>query len=204
MLKDIYKKTMDIVFVNFLWIFTSLFGILLTAGAAFSAMFRVIYLIIERDEPTSVLLEFKKGFKDSFFKNTLVWVILLILLASIYFMYITSLANNSDILLILSIVGMYQWLIFFIYYFPIVALFKTKRQIDMVKNVIILSNINIWTNIKAIGSIVFILIIIFYVHPVFLVIAIGIYGYLITYHLRKILKPYYELWKSNELEEENA
>lgn len=111
MLKDIYKNY-GFSFRKFPLDIYEPFGILLTAGAAFSAMFRVIYLIIERDEPTSVLLEFKKGFKDSFFKNTLIWVILLILLASIYFMYITSLANNSDILLILSIVGMYQWLIF--------------------------------------------------------------------------------------------
>ncbi len=204
MLKEIYKKTMDIVFVNFLWIFTSLFGILITAGAAFSGMFRVIYLIIERDEPTSVLSEFKKGFLEDFWKNTLVWLILVVLLGSIYFMYITSLSNNNDILLILSIVGLYQWLIFFIYYFPITALFKTKNQIDMVKNVIILSNLSIWTNLKAIGSIAFIIILVMFIHPIFLIIAIGIYGYLITFHLRKILKPYYEQWKFNELEEEST
>ncbi len=204
MLKTFYKKAMDIVFVNFLWIFTSLFGILLTAGAATSALFKVIYLIIEKDEPTSVFLEFKKEFIDDFWKNTLVWLVLLILLASIYFMYITSLTNGNDILLILSIVGIYQWIIFFIYYFPIVALFKTKRQIDMIKNVILISNTNLWINFKVIGSLAFIVILIMYIHPVFLVIAIGIYGYLITYHLRKILRPYYEQWKFNELEEEST
>lgn len=190
MLKDFYKKAMDIVFVNFLWILTSLFGILITTGAATTAMFKVMHQIITVDEPTSVWNEFKTSFKTNFWFSTLIWLGIILLATGTYFAYIFSLNEANDIMLVLTIVGTYQILIFTIYFFPTLALFKTDRPMTMIKNVVIMSNTNIWTNIKVLGSLAFVAILVLYVHPAFLVIAFGIYGYLVSFHLQKTFRPY--------------
>ena len=145
MLKDFYRKAMDVVFVNFLWIITSLLGVFLTLGAATAAMFRVIYKIINYDEPTSVLKEFITGFKENFKIGTIVWLILVILAIPLYFMYIYSLQNGIDFLFVIGIVCAYQWLLFFIYFFPTLSLFKTENNFKLIKNVFLLQNINICT-----------------------------------------------------------
>lgn len=199
MLKDNYKKAMDIVFVNFLWILTSLLGIFITLGAATTAMFKVIYKIINTKEPTSVFKEFYKSFKENFWFSTLVWLVLVALAAPLYFMYITALNNANDILLVLSIVGAYQLLIFFIYFFPINSLFKTEKNLTMIRNTLLMANTNLWTNLKVIGSLAFVIILVLFVHPAFLVVAIGIYGYLVSFHLRKLLSPYYQRFDNNEV-----
>lgn len=192
MLKDFFKKTMDVVFVNFLWIITSLLGILLTLGAATSAMYKVIYKIIYYDEPTSVFKEFVKGFKENFKPATLTWLILLILAIPLYFMYLYALDHGVDLLVVIAIVGAYQWVIFFIYYFPTISLLKTDHVGQMIKNVLFLANKNLWRNFLVIGSLVFVLILVFYVHPSFLVIAPGLFGFLSAFHLRNMYKPYIE------------
>jgi len=199
MLKDFYKKTMDVVFANFLWIITSLIGIFLTLGAATSALFRVLFKIITYDEPTSVLHEFKEGLKENFWFASIVWLILVILGIPLYFMYIYSLNNGVDILVVIAIFGAYEWILFFIYFFPTLAVFKTKNKIQMIKNVIYLANKNLWTNTKVLGSLMFVFILVIYVHISFLVIAIGIYGFLVAFHLKTVFKPYIE----NLEEEEN-
>lgn len=202
MLKDLYKKSMDVVYANFLWILSCLIGIFFTLGASMTALFKVLFQIIRYDEPTSVFEEFKKSFKDNFVFSTLVWIILVILGVSIYMMYIVSLNNQMNVLLVISIVGAYQWVIFFIYFFPMVAIFKTDKPLAMIKNVLIMSNISIWTNIKVIGSLAFVFLLVVFVHPVFLVIAIGLYGFLVSFHLRKRFEPYISEFESQKEEEE--
>jgi uncharacterized membrane protein YesL len=203
MLKTFYKKSMDVVFVNFLWIITSLIGIFLTLGASTTALFKVIFQIIRYDEPTSVWDEFKKSFKENFVFSTIVWLILVVFGTSIYLLYINALSHNNDILLVLAVVGIYQWVIFFIYFFPVNALFKTDKPLTMIKNVMIMSNTNIWINIKVIGSFALVFILVVFIHPSFLVIAIGLYGFLVSFHLRKRFEPYLEQFEKNiETEEE--
>ena len=202
MLKDMYKRSMDVVYTNFLWITTSLIGIFLTLGAATTAMFHVLFQIIRYDEPTSVFSHYKKSLKENFWFSTLVWFFLLIVGGLIYLMYITALNQGLDWLVVLAIVSAYQWIIFFIYFFPTLALFKTDKPLTMIKNVLIIANTSIWTNIKVLGSLAFPVLLVIFVHPVFLIIAIGLYGFLVSFHLRKRFEPWIEtLQKSKETEE---
>ncbi len=202
MLKETYKKAMDIVYVNFLWIITSLFGILITLGAATSAMFRVMHKITEEEGPTSIWKEFWLGVKKDFWMNTLVWIAIVTLFLPLYFLYLYALANEQSIFLVICVAGFYQLLIFFIFYFPTAALFETSSPWQMIRNVLIMSNTNIWTNIKVIGALVFVLILVFYVHPAFLVIGVGIYGFLLHHQLKKPFTPYWNQFRHNEPQKE--
>jgi uncharacterized membrane protein YesL len=172
---------MDIVFANFLWIIASLLGIFITTGASLCGLYRVIFKIIRYDEPTSVYREFKEGFKENFWFGTLVWFAILIIAVPLYLMYINALNTNNDIILLIAIVGSYQLLI---------------------KNVLVMANTNIWVNIKIIGSFAFVGILVFYVSPAFLVIAIGLFGYLVGFHLHKVFVPHLLKFENLENEEE--
>jgi uncharacterized membrane protein YesL len=193
---------MDIVFANFLWIIASLLGIFITTGASLCGLYRVIFKIIRYDEPTSVYREFKEGFKENFWFGTLVWFAILIIAVPLYLMYINALNTNNDIILLIAIVGSYQLLIFFLYFFPTLALFKTDKPLTMIKNVLVMANTNIWVNIKIIGSFAFVGILVFYVSPAFLVIAIGLFGYLVGFHLHKVFVPHLLKFENLENEEE--
>lgn len=190
MLKNLYKKSMDVIYANFLWILLSLLGIFLTLGSSTKALFKVIFQIMRYDEPTSVFEEFKNSFKDDFVFTTIVWLILAVFGVSIYLMYIYALSNAEDFLLMIAIFASYQWLLFFIYFFPMVAIFKTDKPLTMIKNVLLMANINLWTNIKVIGSLAAVILCVIFIHPVFLIIAIGLYGFLVTFHLKKQFEPY--------------
>jgi len=192
---------MDVVYANFLWILSCFIGIFFTLGASMTALFKVLFQIIRYDEPTSVFEEFKKSFKENFIFSTIIWLILVVLGIAIYLMYITALNNQENVLLVISIVGTYQWVVFFIYFFPMLALFKTDKPISMIKNVLIMSNISLWTNIKVIGSLAFVFLLVVFVHPIFLVIAIGLYGYLVSFHLIKKFDPYIKQFESQNIEE---
>jgi uncharacterized membrane protein YesL len=202
MLKDFYKKAMDVVFVNFLWIITSLLGVFLTLGAGTAAMFSVMFKIINTDEPTSVLKEYWKSFKENFWFSTLVWLILVILAVPLYIMYIYSLNAGLDVLVVIAFVGAYQIIIFFVYFFPTLAQFKTESKGQMIKNVLIMANKNLWTNFKVLGSLAFVVILVLYVHISFLVIAIGIYGFLVAFQLKKVFKPFITLLEDTNEEQE--
>ena len=192
MLKDIYKKMMDIVFVNFLWFLTSLLGIGITLGASTTALFHVMHKITTYDEPTSVLRDYFKSFKENVVFSTLVWLLLVLLAVPMYFMYIHALSSSSAIFMVLSIVGFYQITVFFSFFFPTLAVFKTDNKMQLVKNVVIMSNTNIWTNIKVIGSLVFVVILVLYVHIVLIIIAPGVFGILVMFHLKKVFAPHIE------------
>lgn len=202
MLKDLYKKTMDIVLVNFLWIFASLLGVFITLGASTKAMFQVMYKIINADGPTSVLKDFWKAFKEEFWKSTLVWVVLVIIAIPLYYMYIYNLNVGNDLLVIIAIVGFYQLSIFFIYFYPTFAVLKTETLGQMIKNVLYIANKNLWINFKVLGSLVFVVILVLYVHIAFIVIAVGIYGFLVAFQLNSVYKPYIASFKEEFESEE--
>ena len=191
MLKELFKKFTDIVFVNFLWLLASFLGLLLTFGAATSAMFRVSAQILKTKEPTSVLTLFIQSFKENFKESTLVWLLLVILGVPLYMMYHYGLNNEISWMVILSVVIFYEWLIFTIYVFPVIATFKTKNILHLIKNVILLSNMNLFTNFKVLGSLALVVLLML-IHSSLLLIAVGLYGVLVTYHLQKVFHPYKE------------
>lgn len=199
MLKELYKKAMDIVYVNFIWILVSFLGILLTLGASTTALFRVIFQVFKTKEPTNVSKLFFASFKENFIQSTLVYLGLLIIGFATYLMLNYAFINNQVILLVLGIFIAYEVLMFSVYVFPVVAIFETKNNKDLIKNVMLLSNYHLWTNLKIIGSFVFVFLLIFYVHEAFIVVAVGIYGFLVAFHLRTLFTPYIQ-----KIEEEGS
>lgn len=190
MLKELYKKAMDIAYVNFIWIAVSFLGILITLGAATTALFRVIFQVFKTKEPTNVSTLFFKSFKENFIISTLVYLGLLIFGLSSYIMLRYALINQIEILIIIGIVISYEIVMFSIYFFAVLAVFKTTNIKSLIKNVMLLSNYHLWTNFKILGSFVFVILLVFYVHQAFIIVAVGLYGFLVAFHLLPIFRPY--------------
>ncbi len=189
MLKEYYKRFIDIAYACFLWVLFSFLGILITFGAASCAMFRVVFQTFKTKEPTNVMRLFSRSFKENLIISTLVWLILVALFIPLYLMYLYAVDSGKSVFLVLSIVGFYQLLVIFIFSFPLIAVFKTKNNLQMIKNILIMANSNLLTNIKLIGSLAFSVFLVLYVHQVLIVLAIPLYAFLIAFHLKKIIDP---------------
>jgi len=188
-IKELFKKFTDIVFLNILWLFASFLGLLITFGASTTAMFSVASQILKTKEPTSVFPLFIKSMKENWKESTLVWIILVIFGIPIYMMYHYALNTESAILAVFAVVAIYEWMMMTIYIFPVIATFKTKNIGHLFKNVMLMANMNLWTNIKLMGSFAMVLLLMF-IHSSLLLIAVGLYGVLVSYHLQKVFHPY--------------
>lgn len=189
---------MDAVLLNFLWLLASFLGLLITVGAASTAMFRVAFTMLDRSEPTRVLPTFTKSFKENFWESTWVWLALVLFGVPIYFSYRVALLNDQPFLLILSIVGAYQLLIFAIYAFPIIARFKTSGFKELIKNILLIANLNLWTNFKVLGSLAAVIILAVFVHSMFWLVVIGFYGLMVAFHLKPLLDRFAEPFENQE------
>lgn len=192
MLKETYRTFTDLVFVNLLWILVSFLGLFVTVGAATTAMFSVTFHLLRKNEPTNVFSSFMKSFKGNFVASTLVWLILVMLFVPLYMMYHYGLNEGNAWFIVFAFVGFYQWLIFTLYVFPILAVFNTDSPKTLIKNVILMANMNLWTSFKILGSLAFVVVLMVYVHVSMLLIGIGMYGILVSYHLNKVFKPFYQ------------
>lgn len=189
MIKELYQKFTDIVYLNLLWLLASFLGLLLTFGASTTAMFRVASQILKSKEPTSVFPLFIQSLKENWKESTLVWLILVIVGIPIYMMYHYAINTDSPLLAVLAVVSFYEWMMVTIYIFPVIATFKTKNLTQLFKNVLLMANMNMWTNIKLLGSFALVLLLMF-IHSSLLLIAVGLYGVLVSYHLHKVFHPY--------------
>lgn len=189
MIKELYQKFTDIVYLNLLWLLASFLGLLLTFGASTTAMFRVASQILKSKEPTSVFPLFIQSLKENWKESTLVWLILVIVGIPIYMMYHYAINTDSPLLAVLAVVSFYEWMMVTIYIFPVIATFKTKNLAQLFKNVLLMANMNMWTNIKLLGSFALVLLLMF-IHSSLLLIAVGLYGVLVSYHLHKVFHPY--------------
>ena len=202
--KALYRIVMDVVLLNLLWLLASFLGLLVTTGAATTAMFRVAFQILNRDEPTHVFETFVRSFKENFWLSTWVWLGLVTLGVPLFFAYHMALQEDLLVLLVFCIVGAYQLLIFTIYVFPVMSRFKTAGIGQLLKNVLLLANMSLWTNFKVMGSLAAVFLLVLYVSPMFVLIAIGLYGLLVAFHLSFVLKPFETPFSDQEEEEPKA
>lgn len=189
MIKELFKKFTDIVYLNILWLLASFLGLLITFGASTTAMFRVAFQILKSKEPTSVFPLFIQSFKENVKESTLVWIILVVLGVPIYMTYHYAINTDSAMLAVFAVVSFYEWMMITIYIFPVMATFQTKHLGQLFKNVLLMANMNMWTNIKLLGSFAFVLLLMF-IHSSLFIIAVGLYGVLVSYHLQKVFHPY--------------
>lgn len=133
-LKDIVKTMADIAFLNFLFFAAILFGAFVTFGAAFKAMFAVMFKLLDKDRATYVAKEFWIAFKDDFVFVTLLWLGFATIGASLGVIWIYALSVGETIVAAMSIVSAVMALSYFLVLFPMLGRIQAKSRMQMLKN----------------------------------------------------------------------
>ncbi|NLD26887.1 MAG: YesL family protein [Acholeplasmataceae bacterium] len=164
--RELYRNITNIIYAGLLWLFTSLLGILLTFGAATTALFRVCFQVYRTKEPTQVAKRFFRSFKENFWISTLCWLIIIAIGLPLYMLYNYALKQNEPFLMVMVIVSAYELVMFSLYVFPIIAIFKVKNLWHLFRNTMIMANQNLWMNIKLLGSLAAVFLLVIFVHSV--------------------------------------
>ena len=189
-LKDFFRQFTDTLYVHLLWVLVSFLGLLITFGASTTALYKVMFQIYKTEEPTHVSRLFFETFKKEFVESTCVWLLILVLALPLAWMLIYAYQTPNDWLFIFGIVIAYQVVMFFLYVFPVIAVFKSKSIISTIRNVLILQNKHLLTNIKLLGSIVIFIAGMMWLHGSFIFLLIPCFGFLISFHLKSAFAPY--------------
>ncbi|MFA5693647.1 MAG: YesL family protein [Acholeplasmataceae bacterium] len=200
--KEFYQKLTDVLYVHVLWLLTSFLGLLITFGAATTALFKVMFQILKKDEPTYVSKLFFETFKKDFIESTLVWILIIFFAIPLTLMTNYAFLNNNGFLMVISVVAIYQLALFVIYAFPVIAVFKSKSILETIKNTLLLLNVNLITNLKVLGSFAVIILGYIYLSEIILILILPTYGFLIAFHLKAAFIPYINKLKNNDKGEE--
>ena len=130
------SKFLDVLKLNFLWIFFSL--PIITMGASTAAAMSVALKMVD-DEEGYIGRSFLKAFKENWKKGTLLFIISLVASYAIYmdFQLFEAVAGNPIIFLIIGMVSIALVIVALIYTYPLIAryentLFKTiQNSIDI-------------------------------------------------------------------------
>ena len=126
-------KVGDLIMINILFIICSI--PIFTIGASYTAMYKVALDMVKKEEG-SVIRNFFEAFKDNFKKSTIVWLILSVFIAIIYFDFIIVNSMKTSVGTMLTI-GLY--IVIFVvlmgvsYIFPTIATFENTIR-NTVKN----------------------------------------------------------------------
>jgi uncharacterized membrane protein YesL len=99
---------------------------IVTIGAAFTALYYVLLKMV-RDTDTGIVRTYFKGFKDNFFKSTILWLILAVILTilSLDFFLLNNVAvNYADVVRIILLIISALLLMIANYIFPMQAQFE--------------------------------------------------------------------------------
>lgn len=187
-------------YLNILFLLFSFLGILITVGASLAALFDLTRKQLN-DAPPPTIKSYFESFKQNFIPATIVWLLIVINLVLIYFVFNYLLNNPNYFLMILLVFSLYQTLLLLIYSFPIIARFKTESFFTLLKNILLISNINIITNLKLLASFIVPIVLVVYVHSIFLLVVFIMYAYLVTIHLKPVFKKIEDNMNLNEEEE---
>lgn len=176
---------METFYVHALWLFTSAIGLLVTFGAATTALSRVMFQIYKKDEPTAVFSLFFKTFKDEFVVSTGVWFLIIVLGIPLFAMGYRSFQDDQLLLLIMAIFIAFHLLMVLFYSFPVIAIFTTKNFFQLLKNIVLLEVRFFFKNVLILGHFSIIIFLAYFVRQEFIIVIGFTYGLITTIHLRK-------------------
>jgi uncharacterized membrane protein YesL len=130
-------RLVDVIFLSLLTLICCL--PIVTIGAAFSALFYVLLKIV-RGTDAGIARDYFKGFKDNFFKGTILWGVMAVIIAVLYmdFYLLSQVAMDySDLVRILLLLMSVLFLMVGSYIFPMQAQFENTVWGTMKKSFLV-------------------------------------------------------------------
>jgi uncharacterized membrane protein YesL len=200
-LKDFFKDATDIVAVNFLFLLAVILSSGILFGAAFKALFAVTFKIMGHQDATRIWKDFWTAFIDSFWFSTLVWLISVVF--GLMFAFVIDYGLNHQMIWLAAsgIVSAIFLILYLLYFFPMLSIFKTKSRIQMLKNAAIMGASHPFSSLLLAGGLVMVLIL-FEWWTGTLLFSIGLMSVINAAHLNRLFYPYLEPFKDQQNNEQ--
>jgi uncharacterized membrane protein YesL len=183
----------DVMIVSILWLFFCLLTLGIGVGAATTALFYVTTRRISEREGY-ITRDFWNAFKANFKKATLIWLlmatmVILIIFYLLEFQYIYEIMGGmSTILFPVWIILLIEIALISVYIFPLTARFDMKWK-QLFKTAFFMGNRHLLTSLTCVVlGVAIVLGVILY--PIFIFVAMGVYGWLTSYLIMRIFKKY--------------
>lgn len=198
-IRNFYRLVTDVVYLSFLTFFTIILGLFITTGAALTASFNVMFKLMDQERATYIFKEYKVSFMKNFVISTVLWLGLVAMGLGLFFIY--NYANNTDntLLLVFVYVSGFEVITFTSYVFPILSTFESGSIAQLCKNTVLMMHGHLGVTIRILGTVVFILFLIFRVHSIFIFIGFIIYLYFNSVFLHKLFTRYKERVVTDEI-----
>ena len=134
--KEGYRFITDVILINLLWLLISGLGFFITFGAATTAMFSVTFKLLNTKKQVYVIKEFYESFRKNFIVSSIIWLLIIVLTIPLYLIYNYAQNTENVVILISVLFTALQLLLFSIYVFPIIAIFKTNSLGQLIKNTV--------------------------------------------------------------------
>jgi len=184
-LKDFYRILSYYILLNLLVLGISFVGFLIPFGAALTASFNVSFKLLDTERQTYVVKDFFRSFKKNFIPATLYYLIVMLLLTSMFFLHNYAINTESIVLRVSVYVATFEIIIVSNYFFAVLSIFEGKLT-SLIKNSILLAHTQLFTTLKMLGTNALMLLLFFKVHSMTLLIMIALYVFLNAFHLRKL------------------
>lgn len=187
--KEWYRQVMDYVLLNLIFLPCVLLGAGITFGAAFKSLHYVAYRLADKERHVAVFHDFWFAFKDEFLKSTIIWIIAAATGLLLAFTAHYALSNNMIILMVSVIVTGTILVLFLLYLFPVMAIFKSGSLRALFRNSFLLFAKHPLTSFLMLGSLAAV-VGLFLLFEGTILISIGLFAWLETWHLQRVFQPY--------------
>ena len=173
-----YERMIEHVFIMALFAVYSVFGLLITTGAALSAGFATARSLKSDppEAPTHVM--FHRHFMETFKPSTIAWAIMVAIGLGITQLYFWAFDPAVSWRLVIFYILLFYWVIFMLYIFPVNSVFKHRSILHALKNTTLIIHLHplVLARMLIIASVVFLLV--DGVHAILTPVAITLYFYL--------------------------
>jgi len=180
----------DMIILSFMWLLFSVIGLGITIGASTSALFYVSTRRIANREGY-ITRDFWEAFKANIKKATIVWLLALLMVWLIWFNItnIDAVGGLRIIILPAQLVLLIEVVFMSVYAFPMIARFDMGLK-HVIKTSFFMANRHMLTSVCCVALLVAAFYSFFFIPPIALFIAPGLYATLASYMIMKIFKRY--------------
>jgi uncharacterized membrane protein YesL len=181
----IWSWLTDILLLNLLWLVVILVGVGIPFGAATVAAFQIARKLVLQEE-TLIIRDFFILIRKNFISNTIHGLFVIGLILVMVYQYFLVQQMDYFGIKIIYYAMLLEFIIIINYLFPLISHFEGSFT-NYWKSSLFLSHLHIWTTVKVVTTFIGAMVLVVFVHPLFLFFMIGILFVSNAYHFTPLL-----------------
>lgn len=188
-----FSHMTNYVAVGLLWLGISALSLFLLTGAATTAAYKTTRLLIDRDRSVKTVSTFMRALQKEGPLSTVIFLFSALLFGGLFLVYNVAMNTNQEWVVVFVIISAIELAIFNLYVYPLIAVFEHPTWRALIKNTVLFAHRHLFTTFKLVGTVVFFVWLIVWVHPSLFVVALSLYFWMTAVHLEKVFSPYIKM-----------